>query len=219
MGPGDSSEGFLDLYCERTGTGLWAEPLNALTNLAFFTAAWKLIPNSEKGASPLTLLIALIVSIGIGSTLFHTFATTWAQLLDVTPILLFQVCFVWLYSRRIIHLSRLASALILSGFLIAAFSGRLFPEVLNRSLSYVPGLLVLIIFGSYHHLTRKQAHLALLGASAIFLISVTFRSVDLVLCAYVPFGTHFLWHILNGAVLYLAVKALVLNWQGGAVHT
>jgi hypothetical protein len=25
----------LDLYCERTAPGLWNEPLNALTNLAF----------------------------------------------------------------------------------------------------------------------------------------------------------------------------------------
>lgn len=25
----------IDHYCERTGPGLWAEPVNALTNLAF----------------------------------------------------------------------------------------------------------------------------------------------------------------------------------------
>jgi hypothetical protein len=25
----------IDAYCERLGPGLWAEPLNALTNLAF----------------------------------------------------------------------------------------------------------------------------------------------------------------------------------------
>lgn len=28
----------VDLYCERTGSGLWAEPANALTNLAFIAA-------------------------------------------------------------------------------------------------------------------------------------------------------------------------------------
>lgn len=27
---------FIDIYCERLGPGLWAEPLNALTNAAFF---------------------------------------------------------------------------------------------------------------------------------------------------------------------------------------
>jgi hypothetical protein len=36
----------IDAYCERLGPGLWAEPLNALTNLAFIVAAlicaWRL---------------------------------------------------------------------------------------------------------------------------------------------------------------------------------
>ena len=30
----------VDLYCERTSPVFWAEPVNALTNLAFFLAAW-----------------------------------------------------------------------------------------------------------------------------------------------------------------------------------
>ncbi|MBB3984658.1 hypothetical protein GGQ68_000974 [Sagittula marina] len=29
----------IDLYCERAGTGLWSEPLNAWSNLAFPLAA------------------------------------------------------------------------------------------------------------------------------------------------------------------------------------
>ncbi len=190
--------------------------MNALTNLAFFAAAWaawRLVRNSDRESSAATLLIALILAIGIGSTLFHTLATTWAQLLDVTPILLFQICFVWLYSRRIIQLSRAASGATLCCFFILAVLGRQLPDVLNRSLSYAPGLLVLICFGSYHYITKKRARLALLVASAIFLVSLTFRTIDSVVCDLVPFGTHFLWHILNGAVLYLAVKALALNWQ------
>ena len=32
----------LDLYCERLGPGLLAEPLNAVTNGAFLVAAWRL---------------------------------------------------------------------------------------------------------------------------------------------------------------------------------
>ena len=159
------------------------------------------------------LLIVLIASIGIGSTLFHTFATTWAQLLDIVPILLFQTCFIWLYSRRITLARKLTSAGFLYAFFTGAVVGRQFPEFLNGSLSYAPGFLVLICFGSYHYIAKKRARLALLVASAIFLVSLTFRTIDSVVCDLVPFGTHFLWHILNGAVLYLAVKALALNWQ------
>ena len=35
----------IDLYCERLSPGIWAEPINALTNLAFLVAAfaaWRL---------------------------------------------------------------------------------------------------------------------------------------------------------------------------------
>jgi len=30
----------MDLYCERLGPGLWAEPINASSNLTFFIAVW-----------------------------------------------------------------------------------------------------------------------------------------------------------------------------------
>ncbi len=220
MKPGAGLEACVDIYCERTGPGLWAEPLNALTNLAFFAAAWgvwRTMRRSNSEPAPFALLIALIVAIGIGSTLFHTFATTWAQLLDLTPILLFQSCFIWLYVRRIIRLSRPVSALILIGFLAAELAGGRFREILNGSLAYAPGLLLLSTFGAYHYLTGKRAHRVLIAAVAVFLVAVTFRSIDMAVCPFLPFGTHFLWHLLNGAVLYLAVKAMALSWQDRAL--
>jgi hypothetical protein len=32
-------DGYMDVYCERTGPGLLAEPLNAVTNASFLIAA------------------------------------------------------------------------------------------------------------------------------------------------------------------------------------
>ena len=93
----------LDLYCERIAPGLWGEPLNTLSNLAFFWAAWACwrLVNDRESARALRLLVLLIVWIAIGSTLFHMFAKRWAQILDVTPIFLFQAFWVWLYSRTV----------------------------------------------------------------------------------------------------------------------
>ncbi|MBT6284482.1 MAG: hypothetical protein HOI96_04805, partial [Rhodospirillaceae bacterium] len=51
---------------------------------------------------------------------------------------------------------------------------------------------------------------ALLMAAAIFAASLTFRTVDAPICAAVPIGTHFMWHLLNGCVLFIVVRALVL---------
>jgi hypothetical protein len=37
--------------------------------------------------------------------------------------------------------------------------------------------------------------------AAILSVSLSFRSVDETFCAAVPFGTHFMWHILNAVML------------------
>src|SRR3990172_5682809 len=113
----------VDLYCERVGPGLWSEPVNALTNLAFFLAAWA-VWDLARRARPVSggtgLLLGLIVTIGIGSSLFHTFATTWARILDAVPILLFQMSYLSLYSREIIKMKFGYAAGLLGTFLGAA---------------------------------------------------------------------------------------------------
>ena len=80
----------VDGYCERLDPGLWAEPLNAVTNLAFLIAAfaaWRLVRHD--GLPLAKLLVLILTLIGIGSGLFHTFATIWASLADTLPILAF----------------------------------------------------------------------------------------------------------------------------------
>ena len=51
----------------------------------------------------------------------------------------------------------------------------------------------------------------LLAATGIFTISLFFRTIDRVICPSFPAGTHFVWHLLNGAVLYLSIRAVLLN--------
>src|SRR3546814_10308990 len=85
----------IDIYCERLGPCLWAEPLNAFTNLAFIVAGIVLVaalrragPAVRRDPAMLGLVLLLFV-IGIGSGLFHTFAVAWAALPDVIPVALF----------------------------------------------------------------------------------------------------------------------------------
>jgi CHASE2 domain-containing sensor protein len=82
----------LSLYCERVDASFWAEPVNALTNLAFLVAAgaayaaWR----GSEARDPFGLaLIGVTVAIGLGSFAFHTLATRGAALLDVIPIAIF----------------------------------------------------------------------------------------------------------------------------------
>jgi len=204
----------IDLYCERLGPGIWAEPINALTNLAFLVAAfavWRLVEQRRSLSVVTGLLIGLMVAIGIGSGLFHTFATSWARVLDILPILLFQVAYLWIYGSRIIVMQTVHLAGLVILFLIAAFLGRQFPHLLNGSLIYLPAFLLLLGLGLHHYHHARNEPTLLLWASAIFSVSLFMRSLDLAVCKYLPVGTHFFWHLFNGMLVYMVFRELLMN--------
>ncbi len=203
----------IDNYCERLGPGLWAEPLNALTNLSFLIAAflaWRLLQRSAAVDGSHKILVLLIATIGIGSGLFHTYATAWAKWLDVIPIFLFQLTFLWLYSRQVICWSALNSLMAVALFLVASIVALQFPLPLNGSVMYLPAISVLLLLGSFHYLSNQKERSSLLLGAALFCLSLGFRTLDAAVCESVAIGTHFMWHLLNGVVLYLLVRSLVI---------
>ncbi|MBY4676947.1 ceramidase domain-containing protein [Marinobacterium arenosum] len=203
----------IDLYCERMADGLWAEPLNAVTNLAFLLAAGlsvRLARWHRQLDAAAIMLIGLMLLIGIGSTLFHILASGWAKLADELPILLFQLVYLWLYCRELIGLQRAVSALLLLGYLGVSLAAAQLTG-LNGSLGYVPALLVLLGLAIYHLRLGQRESTLLLQACGWFLLSLTLRTLDMALCAYWPLGSHFGWHLLNGLVLYLVFRAWLLN--------
>lgn len=204
----------LDLYCERVSPGLFAEPLNALSNVAFIIAAWAawiLARRSQTVAADIWILIALSIVIGIGSALFHIFATGWARFLAEVPILLFQLWYLWLYLRTMMALTPQSAIASIAGYVAAAYFAREFSSLVNGSLIYAPALIVMLSLGVYHALERRAGRYLLLAAASVFLTSLLFRSIDEAVCPYIPAGTHFLWHMLNGVVLYLSMRALIVS--------
>jgi len=204
----------LDFYCERVGSGLGAEPLNAATNLAFFAAAWlawRLARRNGTLDGATAALLALVVAIGTGSSLFHTFATPWARVLDELPILLFQLLFLWLYVRRIAHLPRAAAAGAIAAYLAAALYARQFPHLLNGSLIYAPAVLMTAAMGLHYWLMRQPQPPLLAIAAAILVAAVFSRTLDGAVCARFPLGTHFVWHLLVAAVIYCCLRALLVS--------
>ncbi|MFN3845133.1 MAG: ceramidase domain-containing protein [Paracoccaceae bacterium] len=215
----------VDIYCERTSPAFWAEPVNALTNAAFLLAAlWGAVAARRRGTVDVMtwVLIGMAGMIGIGSFLFHTFATRWSELADTLPIWSFVAVFVLVAMRRIGGMSvakvaRIAAFVLIGAVLTIVFlangeggdSGAVAPDPLNGSGQYAPALLALIVFSG---LTWWRAHPAapwVLAATAVFLLSLTFRSLDRDICATLALGTHFLWHLLNGLMVGLLLQMLV----------
>ena len=204
----------LGIYCERTGPGLLAEPLNALTNGAFLIAAgaaWALARRSGGMSAGLRLLLALAASVGIGSGLWHTLATPWAMILDVVPIALFLVWTLWLYARTVLRQSLPLALASMAAFLGISAYAQGFEEILNGSLAYAPALIALLGLGAYHARQATAGRYALLLAAGAYAIALVFRVLDPEVCSTFPIGTHFLWHSFTGLAAYLAMRSLILS--------
>ncbi len=90
----------IDAYCERLGPGYWAEPVNAVTNLAFMlVAVWMWRRSARVGLA--RLLAGILFAIGVGSYLFHTHAQGWAALADVLPILAYILVYIFAINRDV----------------------------------------------------------------------------------------------------------------------
>ena len=204
----------IDNYCERTGPEFWSEPINALTNLAFIAAGiWGLVlvRRNRTGGFAETLGWWVIV-IGIGSGLFHTFANRLTVWMDVLPIALFVFTYTLFNLRRFFRFDwPRALGLFIAFYLVADFITWMVPDSLraasNNSTGYLPALLGLLFFGSWLSLRGHPAGKYDLAAAAIFIVSVSFRAIDIQVCEAWPVGTHFLWHTLNGLLLGVLLTA------------
>ena len=220
----------IDNYCERLDPSFWGEPLNAITNISFILAAlWGAVEARRRGitASSIWLVIVLAALIGVGSFLFHTFATIWSAVADVTPIWLFVLCY------AIVCLTRLAgvsprtiflgtAGLIALGVLIwlllpAADPATAQPHThdspsrFNGSEQYLPAVVFMLIYSAVALWSRHAVRWWFFAATATFMVSLTLRTYDIALCDVWPYGTHVFWHLLNGTMIALLLQGLIRN--------
>jgi Ceramidase len=221
-------------YCERgRDASFWAEPLNALSNGAFVIAAIAalvLIARIKDGSSRTveTAFAIWLAVIGIGSFLFHTFATPWSAMADVVPIGVFMLAYFayavrrllgWPWIAVVVALGVFAASLSFSGTLsigetwlpVTRAAGR---PPLNGSFGYVPALIAILLIGLMLAVKRHPAGSLVLTAGAVFAVSLTARTLDFELCQATavwgfPRGTHMLWHVLNAITLYLLVRVAI----------
>lgn len=204
----------IDLYCERLGPSFWAEPVNALSNLAFLIAAWAafaLWRRERRHDYAILALIVAVVAVGIGSFAFHTLATRGAMLLDVVPIGIFIFGYFLLALRRFLALPWPHTLALFAGFvtLSLALATWVPRTVFNGASGYLPALAALVVLGWL--LRQRPAGRTMLLAAALFAAALILRIADLATCGALPLGTHFLWHMLNAAVLYTVLRGAIVE--------
>ncbi len=211
---------FQSLYCERTSALFWGEPLNAITNFAFWIAAFAIVVYLRRNKVRdvwLWLLVLNIFVIGIGSFLFHTMPSPLTGAADVIPIVIFVFASFAFVLRRGFKTSLFLTIALLATLLISvpifkSFAG----DNLRLSVSFVflPVVFLLftlsslaprMVFAAHYKITQKW----LLIAASTFAVSLTARTIDMPFCFAWPYGMHFIWHILNAIVCYCVLLALV----------
>jgi hypothetical protein len=208
-------------YCERTDASYWSEPLNAISNAAFLAAAWiawRLARRAgDRAAQALAVILAVI---GIGSYLFHTHAQVWALYADVIPIQGFILAYICLATIRFFAAPWWAGALAAAAFVplsaLVASGLRAAFGPLNGSVGYMPVPILILLYAAALRRRAPETARGLAIGAGVLALSLFFRTIDEAVCAAVPIGTHFLWHLLNGLMLGWMIAVYVRHPSSGA---
>ena len=207
----------IDIYCERLDIGIWAEPINAVTNVAFILASifmWLRCKNLVEGR----ILSFLLFSIGCGSFLFHTFAQTWAAILDVAAILIFILTYIFIANRSFLAWSKMVSLIGVILFfpyqlLLASILSNI--QFFGSSVQYIPVAILIFIYSGLLRKSEPNLSRGLFIGATILCLSIVFRIIDEPLCSILSVGTHFVWHILNAIMLSWMIEILRRHMLAG----
>ena len=187
-------EGML-IYCERTGQDLWAEPLNALTSLAWVVAALAALAlcRSRRTAASgriwdMRLLIGSAALAGVASLWWHTAPGPWSGRLDAVGLHAFLNLYLVMYLGRVVGVGSFGQVLALVVYqagILATLA--LYPPLsLNGAVLYLPAVGVMALLSVLARALRKDGAGTLTAAAALFGGAVALHAVDLSLCLSLP---------------------------------
>lgn len=199
-------------YCERIGESFLSEPLNLISNIAFFLSAffvYRLFKTKKVKGLSYWLLFFLLLLIGVGSTLWHSFRNPYTLALDAIPSFILLLSITYILFRKLLNNNLKALLLVLAFFLFQVEASYIFPQVMNGSIRHFVNACILIVLSSIVYKRNPVVRKELVAAITLYILAILFRSIDNFACPYFPVGTHFLWHVLNATAAYFAIKTLL----------
>jgi len=138
------------------------------------------------------------------------------MLADIIPIYLFINVYIFSLFIRLVGLKWWQALGVWALFQAVGFGFESYVsrDTLNGSIMYIPTYMLLFAALAWLAHLRHPATKRFAAIIGIFTVSLTFRTVDLELCEAIPFGTHFLWHLLNAVVLYRLTGLLIQSANG-----
>lgn len=213
---GETTFSFIDNYCERINFD--GEILNTITNFAFLIAGVILLRKLHRSNSirlrnfDIILLSFTIISIGLGSAIYHYNPNKFTLNLDVLPIAIFIHLLLLSLLLRVFNLRIFGAVFFFFLFIGAGIFSEIYFErdMLNGTIMYMPTYLSLWIIVLALKMKSHPQCKYIFNTAIIWTFSLLFRTVDMELCDITfGIGTHIFWHILNAIVLYRLVNLLI----------
>ncbi len=195
------------LYCERSASGVWAEPVNLAACMVLLVVAWavwrKAGDLSSGGADgdtwaatfPRRLAMGIAV-LGLAAILLHSVPSRLTVGFILVVIVALMLMYFHAVNRWIVGLSPVVA--LVCTLLVLPFAAVSLPLVAvdkGASSSFAFVAIPVLLLG-YAVLLRPEHPATARGFSvgaAITLAGIAARSLDAPLCDRFPVGTHFLW--------------------------
>jgi hypothetical protein len=143
----------------------------------------------------------------MASALYHTYRSPASFFVDLLLLAVFMALSTFLALHRVMARQSLAWVLGVGLLLMQLLALLLLPnDAMNGS---APHLVTLVFVGLLGvAAVRRDRALArqVVPLFALYAAAVTFRTVDMTLCPWVPIGTHFLWHIAGATAGYFVIR-------------
>jgi len=195
-------------YCEKAA-GIVPQPLNFLSCIVFWLgAAWMYHTRAEDDESPSFHQVSaiLLFLLGLSGMAWHVSAEPLAFAADMVLVFMLLIIIAVVVCNDVLRwdLRRGTSCvigLIILSALLRSESIGILPQ--NGGL-FLPILFFLAVAALKIQTKSEEVTAYLLSAAYTLFFGLLFRSADPLVCAWIPQGLHFLWHIfLVASVIYV----------------
>lgn len=177
--------------------------LDVWSNIAYVAAAIfsiNYIIKSGKTHSLTLFFSGLTFLIGLGSSLFHSYQTGWAQLSDVIPCWTFMMTYIGSALYYMLNISKTRTFFYMVAFSASlAFTGTFHLEA--PSVPWIPAgiMLWVLSFGLYKR--GRQSYYSIGTGALCFTIGLTLKHINPWMVGHLGIGTHWLWHLVTALML------------------
>jgi ceramidase len=200
-------------YCERDRFGF--EIVNTTTNVGFWLAAVALYPHWRRHRSRFAVYaMALLVIVGLCSGLFHALRTRPLLILDAVPLYLL------ILSMAYRALSLVTRATVAVVFIFGVIAGGAIANAMTVDtaihVASRHGVAVIAIVGLAFLIRGRNPTSGrwVAAAVALYAAALAAKTLDAAVCAFLPIGSHWLWHLTGALATYCGLRGVASLERG-----